>query len=79
MLGVAVVSDTTAYLPPSVVEANGIGVISLYVNHGTERTDREADITDLGGFFDELRSADQLPTTSPVSYTHLTLPTIYSV
>jgi len=67
MPGVAVVSDTTAYLPPSVVQANGISLVSLYVNHGTERTDREADITDLAGFFDELRSADQLPTTSQPS------------
>jgi DegV family protein with EDD domain len=67
MPGVAVVSDTTAYLPPSLVQDNGIGVVSLYVNHGTERTDREADITDIGAFFEELRSSDQLPTTSQPS------------
>src|SRR5687768_4637566 len=67
MPGVAVVSDTTAYLPPSLVQDHGIGLVSLYVNHGTERTDREADITDIGAFFEELRSSDQLPTTSQPS------------
>jgi DegV family protein with EDD domain len=67
MPGVAVVSDTTASLPPSLVQDYGIGLVSLYVNHGTERTDREADITDIGAFFEELRSSDQLPTTSQPS------------
>ena len=69
MPGVAVVSDTTAYLPPSIVRENDIGLVSLYVNHGAERTDREADITDLGGFFDELRSSKskELPTPSQPS------------
>ena len=41
---VAVVSDTTAYLPEGVVEANDIRLVSLYVNFGSERTEREADI-----------------------------------
>ncbi|HEV2075302.1 MAG TPA: DegV family protein, partial [Thermoleophilaceae bacterium] len=67
MPGVAVVSDTTAYLPPSVAEGNGIRLVSLYVNHGTERTEREADITDLGPLFEELRSGEELPTTSQPS------------
>jgi fatty acid kinase fatty acid binding subunit len=64
---VAVVSDTTAYLPPEVAEANDIRVVSLYVNFGAERTEREADITDYDAFYDELRSAEQLPTTSQPS------------
>jgi DegV family protein with EDD domain len=67
MPGVAVVSDTTAYLPDSAVEANGIELVSLYVNHGGERTEREADIRDLGRFMEELRSTDELPTTSQPS------------
>jgi DegV family protein with EDD domain len=67
MPGVAVVSDTTAYLPPSVLEDTGIHLVSLYVNWGSARTEREADITDLGRFFEELRSGDQLPTTSQPS------------
>src|ERR687885_2644393 len=66
-VGVAVVSDTTAYLPDDVVEANRIHLVSLYVVFGGERTEREADITDYAAFFEELRGAEQLPTTSQPS------------
>ena len=64
---VAVVSDTTAYLPRAVVEANDIHLVSLYVNFGAERTERESDIADFGAFYDQLRRADELPTTSQPS------------
>ena len=64
---VAVVSDTTAYFPTEVAEANGIRIVSLYVNFGGERTEREADISDYDVFYDELRSAAKLPTTSQPS------------
>src|SRR5215212_10342253 len=64
---VAVVSDTTAYLPEDVAEANQITLVSLYINWGGERTEREADITDISGFMEELRSGEQLPTTSQPS------------
>ena len=64
---VAVVTDTTSYLPGELAEANHIHVVSLYVVFGGERTVREADITDYDAFFDELRSAEQLPTTSQPS------------
>jgi DegV family protein with EDD domain len=67
MSPVAVVSDTTAYLPRDVVAANQIHLVSLYVNHGSERTEREADMSDFDGFYDELRSVDELPTTSQPS------------
>jgi DegV family protein with EDD domain len=66
-VGVAVVTDTTAYLPRGVVEANRIHLVSLYVVFGVERTEREIDITDYGAFFEELRSVEQLPTTSQPS------------
>jgi DegV family protein with EDD domain len=66
-VGVAVVSDTTAYLPDDVVQSNRIHLVSLYVVFGGERTVREADISDYQGFFEELRSAEQLPTTSQPS------------
>jgi DegV family protein with EDD domain len=66
-VGVAVVSDTTAYLPASVVEANRIHVVSLYVVFRGERTVPEAEITDYAAFFEELRSVEQLPTTSQPS------------
>ena len=64
---VAVVSDTTAYLPSEVVTANDIRLVSLYVNFGTERTEREAEITDYAAFYEELRTAEALPTTSQPS------------
>ena len=67
MPGVAVVSDTTGYLPRDVVEANQIHLVSLYVNFGPDRTEREAEITDFNGFYEELRSAEQLPATSQPS------------
>jgi DegV family protein with EDD domain len=66
-VGVAVVSDTTGYLPENVVEANRIHLVSLYVVFGGDRTVPEAEITDYGDFFEELRRAEQLPTTSQPS------------
>jgi len=64
----AVVTDSTAYLPPSLVEGNSIGIVSLYVNFGANRTEREMDLMgDLDTFYDEIRSADQWPTTSQPS------------
>src|SRR5437660_1959550 len=64
---VAVVSDTTSYLPEDVVSANDITIVSLYVNFGSDRTVREADIHDYDAFFEEMRSAERLPTTSQPS------------
>ncbi|HEX6459462.1 MAG TPA: DegV family protein [Thermoleophilaceae bacterium] len=64
MSRVAVVTDTTAYLPSDVVRDHQIHLVSLYVNFGGERTVREADITDYDRFYAELRDADTLPTTS---------------
>jgi DegV family protein with EDD domain len=64
---VAVVTDSTASLPPELADSLGIGVVSLYVVFGGERTVPEVEITDYPAFFDELRAADQLPTTSQPS------------
>src|SRR5947209_10701011 len=64
---VAVVSDSTGYLPEALAAANNITIVSLYVNFGSERTVREVDIEDYGGFFEEMRSAERLPTTSQPS------------
>ena len=65
---VTVVSDTTGYLPTEIVEQNGIRLVSLYVNFdGGERTERELDMPDFDRFYDELRSAQRLPTTSQPS------------
>src|SRR3954470_22770590 len=63
---VAVVTDTTAYLPEDVLRENDIHRVSLYVNWQDESV-RESEITDYGGFYDRLRGADKLPTTSQPS------------
>jgi DegV family protein with EDD domain len=63
---VAVVTDTTQYLPASIVEERGLHLVSLYVRFGDE-LEREADITDLCAFYDRLRAARELPTTSQPS------------
>jgi DegV family protein with EDD domain len=67
MSQVAVVTDSTSYLAPGVAEENGIIVVPLYVVFGGDRTVPETEITDYDAFFDELRSAETLPTTSQPS------------
>jgi len=65
MAAVKIVTDSTHNLPPDMVARHGFGVVSLYVNEG-EATTRESDL-DLGAFYDRLRAADDLPTTSQPS------------
>jgi DegV family protein with EDD domain len=64
---VNVVTDSTSYLPADVLEANQISVVSLYVNFGGGRTEREVDVTDYDAFFQEMRTAATVPTTSQPS------------
>src|SRR3954471_12275944 len=66
MPDVAVVTDTTQYLPADVIERHGIHLVSLYVNWNG-RTDREADLGDYDAYYDHLRSAAELPSTSQPS------------
>jgi len=66
MPDVAVVTDTTHYLPADLVAQRGIHEVSLYVSDGGGQ-EREADISDLDAFYDGLRSATSLPTTSQPS------------
>lgn len=63
---VAVVTDTTGYLPADAVDRYGISTIPLYVVF-PDRTERETDIADYGAFFEELRGGDALPKTSQPS------------
>ena len=67
MSPVSVVTDSTSYLPPDLVERNGIAVVPLYVVFGGDRTVPEVEITDYPAFFEELRVAEKLPTTSQPS------------
>jgi DegV family protein with EDD domain len=66
MPSTAVVADTTSYLPPELLAQHDIRLVSLYV--GIEgKQEREADIEDLGGFYERLRASDQQVTTSQPS------------
>ena len=67
MNSVAVVTDSTATLPPELVERHGILVVPLYVVFGGDRPVPETEITDYPAFFEELRTAEKLPTTSQPS------------
>src|SRR3954463_1713901 len=67
MAQLAVVTDSTHYLAPGVAEENDVTVVPLYVVFGGDRTVPETEITDYDAFFDELRAAETLPTTSQPS------------
>jgi DegV family protein with EDD domain len=62
----AVVCDTTAYLPASLVAERGIEVVSLYVSIDGEQQP-EAEVTDYGDFFERLRASENGATTSQPS------------
>jgi DegV family protein with EDD domain len=65
---VAVVTDSTHYMPREVAERHGFHTVSLYVRWGDPpHDDREAELPDFDGFYDHLRSARELPTTSQPS------------
>src|SRR3954465_5515571 len=61
--GVAVVSDSNAYLPGQLAQANGLTMLQQYVCFADGRRVHEDDV-DLDAFFEEMRSAEQLPKTS---------------
>lgn len=63
MRSVAVVSDTTGYLPRELAAANGIELLSLYVDFGDGKVEPEVALSDLDAFYYELCSAERLPTT----------------
>ncbi len=63
---VAIVVDTTHYMPRALVESNDMHEVSLYVNAG-DRHERESDMPDFDAFYEGLRSSAQLPTTSQPS------------
>jgi DegV family protein with EDD domain len=66
MPGVAVVTDSTHYLPADVAARHELHDVSLYLNwKGATR--RESEITDYDAFYEELRRASELPSTSQPS------------
>src|ERR671915_1369805 len=67
MSDVAIVTDSTAYLPAELVERHDVHVVPLYVVFDGDRPVPEVEITDYDEFFEELRRAERLPTTSQPS------------
>lgn len=65
-MAVAVVTDTTSYLPAEMVGRYGLEVVPLYVVF-PDHTVRESEITDYAAFFEQLRRAGELPKTSQPS------------
>jgi len=59
MTGVAVVSDSSAYLPPALADASGLTLVAQYVRL-RGRLEPE-DSVDGEAFFEELRSGDHMP------------------
>jgi DegV family protein with EDD domain len=66
MARVALVLDTTQYLPREVIDRHGFSLVSLYVNWNG-RTDRESEMGDYGPFYSFLQSGGDLPSTSQPS------------
>ncbi|MFI5010089.1 MAG: DegV family protein [Solirubrobacterales bacterium] len=66
MTPVAVVSDTTHYLPRSLADSQGIHQVSLYVGWQGEPTP-ELEMPGFDAFYERLRSDSETPTTSQPS------------
>ncbi len=63
---IAIVCDSTSYLPDSLIEDRGAEIVSLYVSvAGDQRRERE--IGDYAAFFERLRASDEGATTSQPS------------
>jgi DegV family protein with EDD domain len=63
---VAIVTDTTHYLPHDFVAANDIHEVSLYVNW-PDAQERESEMPDFDAFYERLRAGRETPTTSQPS------------
>ncbi len=66
MAPVAIVSDTTHYLPRELADRERIHQVSLYVGWRDESR-RESDVSDLAAFYERLGSEPETPTTSQPS------------
>ena len=66
MRGVAVVTDSTHYLPRSLADSEGIHQVSLYVGWKGD-AERELDMDGFDAFYERLRVDPEMPTTSQPS------------
>src|SRR5437764_7694399 len=69
MSPVAVVTDSTHYLPRSLADREGISQVSLYVGwlDGSEAQQRELEMDGFDPFYERLRRDSELPATSQPS------------
>lgn len=65
-MAVRIVCDTTSYIPRRLIEEYAIEEVPLSVVWG-DNSKQENEITDLDSFYDDLRSMNNLPTTSQPS------------
>jgi DegV family protein with EDD domain len=65
-MAVAVVTDSTHYLPDDVAADNRLHAVPLYVKFG-DALARESEMPDLQDFYERLRSTSEMPTTSQPS------------
>jgi DegV family protein with EDD domain len=66
MAGVAIVTDSTHYMPRELMEANDVHQVSLYFDWG-EGPVREAEVPNFDEFYERLRRGPHMPTTSQPS------------
>ena len=66
MTRTVVVTDSSAYLPDKMVKQYGLHVVPLYVHFGEQTFRDRVDLTSAA-FYEKLRDADSLPTTSQPS------------
>jgi DegV family protein with EDD domain len=66
-VSVAVVTDTTHYLPRELVAERNLHEVSLYVTFGGEQTRESEIMKDTDTFYERMRSAKEMPTTSQPS------------
>jgi DegV family protein with EDD domain len=64
---VALVTDTTHYLPRQLVKAKRIHEVSLYVKFDGRQIPESELLADFDGFYERLRAAHEMPTTSQPS------------
>src|SRR3954453_6933719 len=66
-VAVALVTDTTHYLPRQLVTAKGIREVSLYVKFEGKQVHESELLEDFDAFYGSLRTAQEMPTTSQPS------------
>ena len=66
-MSVALVTDTTHYLPRQLVEAKHLHEVSLYVSMNGQQVHESELLADFDAFYDGLRGAQEMPTTSQPS------------